>query len=169
MARDTVAVIFSNLHASDTPAIFKYQGMEFTIVINAPKEKVWRTLWDDTTYREWTSVFAPGSLAKTDWQKGSKALFVNADNSGMVSVIEDVRINEFMSIKHLGIVKNGVEDLSPNVWTGAMENYTLKEINGTTELLVHMDSAKISKQMLDYFNSVWPEALDCLKQLAESA
>ncbi len=29
--------------------------MEYTIAINAPAEKVWKTLWEDASYRAWTS------------------------------------------------------------------------------------------------------------------
>lgn len=35
--------------------------IEFSIKINAIKEIVWATLWNDTTYRQWTSIFAPHS------------------------------------------------------------------------------------------------------------
>ena len=45
---------------------------EFTIDINAPREKVWDVLWQDDSYRKWTSVFSEGSHAETDWKKGSK-------------------------------------------------------------------------------------------------
>jgi len=58
--------------------------MEFSINIEAPKEKVWNTLWNDQTYREWTSAFAEGSRAETDWKKGSRVLFTDGKGSGMV-------------------------------------------------------------------------------------
>ena len=41
----------------------------FKITIDAPREKVWDVLWSDDTYREWTSVFSPGSRAETDWRR----------------------------------------------------------------------------------------------------
>ncbi len=57
---------------------------EFKISINAPKEKVWDVLWNDPFYRAWTSVFAEGSHAETDWKKGSKVLFLDNKGRGMV-------------------------------------------------------------------------------------
>lgn len=35
------------------------QKLHFTITINAPKEKVWDTMLQDTTFREWTAPFNP--------------------------------------------------------------------------------------------------------------
>ncbi len=140
---------------------------EFKTTINAPKEKVWNILWGNTTYPEWTSVFAEGSRAETDWKKGSKTLFLDGKGNGMVSTIAENKPNEFMSIKHLGFVKNGVEDLNSEKvkeWAGALENYTLKAINGKTELIVDMD---ITDEYKDYFEKTWPDALKKLKEMAE--
>jgi uncharacterized protein YndB with AHSA1/START domain len=39
------------------------QKLNFSTRINASKQKVWNTLWDDETYRLWTSAFAEGSYA----------------------------------------------------------------------------------------------------------
>ena len=140
---------------------------EFKTTINAPKEKVWDTLWNDSTYPEWTSVFAEGSRAETDWKKGSKVLFTDGKGSGMVSRIADNRPNEYMSIEHLGYLKDGKEDLeSEDVkkWAGAHENYTLKNVDGKTELIVDMD---ITDEYKDYFIKTWPVALEKLKEIAE--
>ena len=140
---------------------------EFKIVINAPREKVWNILWADSTYREWVSAFMEGSYAVTDWEKGSKALFLGSGGNGMVSVIAENIPNEYMSIKHLGEVKDGVEDTgseSAKEWAGALENYTLKALNDGTELTVDMD---IAPDFMDYFMTTWPKALAKLKEIAE--
>jgi hypothetical protein len=139
----------------------------FSISINAPREKVWNILWDNDSYRAWTSVFSEGSHAETDWKKGSKVLFLDGKGSGMVSTIDENKPNEYMSIRHLGVVKDGVEDLDSEEvrqWAGAHENYTLKNVDGKTELVVDMD---ISKEWMDYFQNTWPKALDKVKELAE--
>lgn len=144
--------------------------MEFKITINAPKEKVWNTLWDNATYPKWTAAFATGSRAETDWKKGSKILFLDGNNSGMVSSIAENITNEFMSIKHLGTIKNGVEDLDSEEarqWAGSFENYTLRTVNGATELWVVMGGAEIPQEFEGYFKDTWPKALDKLKELAE--
>lgn len=143
--------------------------LHFSLQINAPKETVWQTLWDDKTYRMWTSVFSEGSYAVSDWEEGSKILFLNANGDGMFSTITKQITNEFISFKHLGIVKNNVEqpaDEETKKWSGATETYSLKETKGTTTLLVEMDS---NDEFKDYFNKTFPKALESVKIIAEKA
>ena len=49
-----------------------YGKIKFFNHINAPKEKVWKVLWDDSSYRKWTSVFMEGSYVVPT--TGKKAL-----------------------------------------------------------------------------------------------
>ena len=118
------------------------ERINFSISINAHKEKVWNILWDETSYRKWTSFFAEDSSAVTDnWKEGSKVLFLDGKGAGMVSTVAANKPNEYMSFTHLGEVKDGVEDISSEKikgWSGSMENYTLKEAGGKTELKVEM-------------------------------
>lgn len=143
------------------------EKQEFKIAIDAPREKVWEVLWTDDTYRAWTKPFTEGSHAITDWKKGSKVLFLDGKGSGMVSTIDEKIPNEYMSFKHLGVVKGGVEDVDSDevkVWSGAHENYTLKDVRGKTELVVDMD---INDEFKDYFSATFPIALQKVKELAE--
>jgi hypothetical protein len=141
---------------------------EFRITIDAPKEKVWQTLWNKPTYEAWTSAFSEGSTVKTDnWKKGSKVLFLDGQGSGMVSQVDENIPYSFMSFRHLGEVKDGVEDTTSEKvagWAGVTENYTLKEDNGKTEVLVEMD---INDEFAEMFKNIWPKALNNLKELAE--
>lgn len=143
--------------------------LTFSTTINAPKEKVWRTMLEDATYRQWTSAFSEGSYAVTDWKEGSKTLFLTPDGSGMVSRIATHRPNEFLSIEHLGTVKNGVEDTESEAvkaWKGALENYTLQETGGASTVTVEMD---INDEYKKYFEETWPKALSKLKDIAEQS
>ena len=143
------------------------ERLQFKTRIAAPKEKVWRILWDDETYGQWTAPFCEGSRAQTDWQEGSKVLFLAPNNEGLSSIIEKRIDNQFMSFSHKGVVKDGIEDFSPEVtkeWAGGIENYTLTEKDGHTELTVDID---ITPQHKEYFLTTWPKAFDVLKELAE--
>lgn len=149
------------------------QKLHFSIIINVPKEKVWHAMLDKESYLEWTKAFGEGASFKGNWEKGSKMLFVGLDpetgqEGGMVSRIADNKPYEFISIEHIGIVNNGVEDTTSEEarkWTPAFENYTLIEKDGATELLVDMDSAD---EMAEEFRRQWPAALQRLKEIAES-
>ncbi len=145
---------------------------EFRITIDAPREKVWETLWNDETYRQWTAPFGEGSRAETDWKTGSKVLFLGGNsNSGMVSTIADNTPNEHMFFQHNGIVNNGVEDLSSEAakqWATATEEYTLRSLGKGTELIIHM-RGEIPPNFVDYFMDAWPKALEQLKMIAEKS
>lgn len=146
--------------------------LRFTINIAAPAQKVWGTMLNDRTYREWTDAFSPGSYYVGDWSQGSKILFLAPEKetgqlSGMVSRIRENRPFEFISIEHLGFVKDGKEDTSSDEakkWAGATENYTLAQNGGTTEVVVEMDSPDDYNEM---FQDMWPRALQKLKTLAQ--
>ncbi len=139
----------------------------FSIKINAPKLKVWEALWKDRNYREWTSAFTEGSYAVSDWEEGSKILFLAPDGGGMYSEIEKLVPNEYMSFKHLGEVKDGKElpaDETTSSWYGAHENYRLTETGGVTEVQVEVEIEEKSDQ---YFQEAFPKALAKLKAIAE--
>ncbi len=145
--------------------------LHFSIVINAPKAKVWNTMLEDATYRVWTEAFTPGSHYVGDWSKGSKILFLGPDKtgkmSGMVSRIKENRLHEYISIEHLGEVKDGKEDTTSaavKAWAGALENYTFKEMDGACKVLVDLDTVEEFEEM---FQNAWPKALQKLKELAE--
>lgn len=148
------------------------QKIHFSIEINAPREKVWHAMIDDKPYREWTAPFNPGSYFDGDWSKGSKILFLGpnpktGELGGMVSRIAENKLYEFISIEHLGIIKNGKEDMTSEEatkWTPAFENYTFQEKNGVTTLAIDMDVEDEYKKM---FEEMWPNALQKLKEISE--
>jgi uncharacterized protein YndB with AHSA1/START domain len=145
------------------------EKLKFSININASREKVWQILWNKDSYKKWTSAFSESSDVRTDdWKEGSKVLFVDASGNGMISMVASNRPNEYMSFKHLGEVHDKVEDTTSEkvkMWSGSEENYTLKESNGGTELLVEID---IPAAFKDMFEQMWPKALQIVKDLAET-
>jgi hypothetical protein len=148
------------------------QKLHTSIIINAPVEKVWDTMFGDKTYRQWTSAFHEGSYYKGDWSKGSKILFIGPDENGseggMVSHIVENRLYEYMSIEHLGIYKDGIEDTTSDEakkWTPAFENYTFESVDGGTKLSIDQDIDEEHKEM---FENMWAGALQRLKEITEN-
>jgi hypothetical protein len=145
------------------------QRLNYSIDIRASRAQVWRTLWNDVTYRKWTSVFSEGSYAVSEWQEGSKVLFLNPEGGGMSSVIAKMKAEEFMSFRHMGVVKGGEEffdEEETRDWAGSTEDYTLREVEGGTTLTVEMD---IDEKHRSYFEETFPKALEIVKTLSEEA
>jgi uncharacterized protein YndB with AHSA1/START domain len=145
--------------------------LHFTIHINAPREKVWNTMLEDATYRQWTSIFSPGSRFEGSWDEGSKIVFLGdgeeGKESGMVATIAENRPLEFVSIKHLGMINDGVEDTESEEvksWVGAREEYTLRDVDGGTDVEIDVDT---TEEYEEDFGEMWPKALQRLKELAE--
>lgn len=149
------------------------QKIHLSIFINAPREKVWNTMLGEETYKEWTKGFSPGSRYEGNWnEEGSKILFLGTDekgneNGGMVSRIAESRPYEFVSVEHLGIVRDGVEDTTSEEarkWSPAFENYTFNEKDGGTELVIDQD---IEDQYKEEFEKMWLLSLETLKNMSE--
>jgi uncharacterized protein YndB with AHSA1/START domain len=140
------------------------QRLQFSIDINAPRGRVWDVLWNDATYRDWTSAFSASSYAVSDWDQGSRIQFLDGSGSGMVALIETKRPPEFMSFRHIAEIKDGQEQ-PPAGWTGAHENYTLTERGSGTLLTVDLDAPAEYREM---FDAAFPKALQRVKTLAEA-
>ncbi|HET7361694.1 MAG TPA: SRPBCC domain-containing protein [Salinimicrobium sp.] len=139
----------------------------FKTEIDAPREKVWEILWGVETYPKWTRVFSETSQVETDWKEGSKVLFLDGNGNGMVSILEKNNPPEFMSFKHIGIMKDGkeiTEGEEVKKWAPAYENYILKSNDGKTELVVDMD---VNDESKNYFMETWPKAFVKIKELSE--
>ncbi len=148
-------------------------NLQFTTSINAPRQKVWETMLNDSTYREWTVAFHEGSHYKGDWSKGSKMLFLGPDengkNGGMVSIVEENVPYEFISLKAIGMVQDDVEDTTSEevkAWKDVYENYTFTEEGDATTLKV--DLTGLPEDYADMFNDMWPKALAKLKEMCEN-
>ncbi len=148
------------------------ETMHFEIVINVPVQKVWDTMLTQETYREWTSVFDPTSCYEGSWEKGSTIKFLGGSGDGMISEIAENIPQKFVSIKHLGQIKDGVEDTTSEEikkWLPAFENYSFTE-KGTETLLavdMEMEASAESKAMKEMFEGMWPSALLKLKEICE--
>ena len=144
------------------------QKEKFSIMIHAPREKVWQVLWGKSTYPVWTEPFGAGSRVETDWQEGGRVLFLSGENDGMIARIAKKNDNEFMSFEHLGMIdKDGNEDFDSEKvkpWAGSREDYRLTENDGKTELEVELD---VDDSYKDFFQDSFPRALQRIKELSQ--
>lgn len=150
------------------------EKLKYTVSINAPVNKVYDLMLgisNKVSYEQWTALFNPTSTYEGSWNKGSKMLFLGIDEKGekggMVSEIADNIPNQFVSIRHYGLLQANVEITEgPEVekWANGFENYTFEEENGTTTVTVDLDT---TEDFLDYMNEHYPKALDKLKGMCE--
>ena len=148
--------------------------VQFIVKINAPANKVYDLMLGISkklTYEQWTALFNPTSSYEGNWNKGSKMLFVgtdeNGEKGGLVSEIMENIPNQFISIRHYGLVKANEEITEgPEVekWANGFENYTFEENNETTTVTVDLDT---TEDFLDYMNETYPKAIEKLKEMCE--
>ncbi len=141
--------------------------LQFSTTINAPVAVVWKTMLDADSYRRWTSAFTEGSYYEGSWSQGSRIRFLSPSGDGMVAEIAENRPHEFISIRHLGYIANGVEDTTSDAiraWAPAYENYTFQSVPEGTRLVVDQD---VTANFEQFMKDTWPKALGLLKQLCE--
>jgi uncharacterized protein YndB with AHSA1/START domain len=142
--------------------------LHFAAAIQASRETVWRTMLAPDTFRLWAAEFAEGSYFEGSWDQGARIRFLVPSGEGIVAVIAENRPHEFLSIKHVGYVKDGVEDTESEMvraWAPAFENYSLSYAGLSTQLRVDLD---VTPEFEEHMTTVWPKALDRLKRLCEA-
>ncbi|TSC65184.1 MAG: hypothetical protein CEO22_581 [Candidatus Berkelbacteria bacterium Gr01-1014_85] len=148
------------------------ESLHFEITINAPVETVWDKMLEQESYKTWTAAFEPTSYYEGSWEEGSKIKFLASDGSGMTSQIVKNVPERFISIEHLGEIHGGIEDTtsaSVKQWTPAFENYTFTEQGNQTLLTIDltMPASPASQAMKEMFETMWPKALNILRELCE--
>ena len=141
--------------------------LRFSVAIAASRQTVWNTMLEPDSYRAWTAAFMEGSYYEGSWETGAKIRFLSPGGDGMIAEIAENRPFAFVSIRHLGITKDGVDDTeSPaaRAWTPAYENYTFIEKDGVTEVVVDVD---VNERYEKMFRDTWPKALRRLKEICE--
>lgn len=139
--------------------------LQFSVEINATKERVWETLWQDESLREWASIIDPGTYMVGDLKEGSEVQFISSESGyGVTSLVEKLTVNEFLLLRHRADTQEEGARERDNEWTGGEETYALSESNGATTLTVAFD---VPPELEGYFKTNYPKALNRVKELAE--
>jgi hypothetical protein len=142
--------------------------LRFTETFAATPEEVWHAMLDLDSYREWTAAFSEGSTYVGGWNQGDKIRFIDPSGDGMMSEIAESRPYSYVSIRHLGMIKDGVEDTEgeeARKWAQAYENYSFTPNGAGTELEVTLDVTPEHEQMMQ---TMWRDALARLKGIVET-
>lgn len=139
--------------------------MQFSIKIQATKETVWNTLWQDDTFRKWAGIIDPGTYMTGDLKVGNEVQYISAENGyGVTSLVEKLITGEFLLLRHSADTQDTGKHEREKEWTGGEESYALVEKDGITTLTVAFD---VPQKMEEYFKVTYPKALGCLKILSE--
>ncbi len=142
--------------------------IQFETIIHAPVARVYALMIGTESYKDWTSAFAAGSYFEGSWAQGQRIRFLSPSGDGIVAEIAENRVNQFISIRHLGFIAQGVEDTDSDAaraWAPAYENYSFQPVPQGTRLLIDQD---ITDEFESYMSQAWPKALARLKALCEA-
>ena len=139
--------------------------IQFTIDINASKERVWATLWEDATFRDWAKIIDDGTYIKGVLEEGNEVQFISSVSGyGVTDLVERLVPNEFILFRHSADTKDSGEQVRDSEWTGGAESYSLSEKNGVTTLIVKTD---VPHEQEETMINRFPRALERVKTLAE--
>ncbi|MEN6339839.1 MAG: hypothetical protein ABFD03_06900 [Clostridiaceae bacterium] len=139
--------------------------LQFSIEINALKERVWTTLWEDTTFRDWASILDEGTYMQGVMKEGNEIQFISSVNGyGVTDLVEKLNPNAFVLFRHGADTKESGQLEREKEWTGGTESYSLSETNGVTTLVVKTD---VPQEQEETFQIRFPKALERIKTLAE--
>jgi len=140
------------------------QKLHFPIEIKASREKVWNTLWEDKTFRQWAGIIDPGTHMIGDLKEGNEVQFISGNGYGVTSLVEQLAPGEFLLLRHSADTQEEGKQEREKEWTGGEESYRLAEKDGTTTLTIAFD---VPTEMEEYFKTNYPKALERVKELAE--
>lgn len=143
--------------------------LEFKIDINASKEKVWNTMLQLETYKQWVGAGWPGSSYEGEWKQGQALRFGAPGQGGTYAEVRELSPYKHVHLEHTAAI-NADDSLDRDSemakgWVGTTESYIFTENNGKTTVTVQM---KTNPDWQEMFDEGMPPALEKLKELCES-
>jgi uncharacterized protein YndB with AHSA1/START domain len=138
--------------------------MQFTVEIHATKQKVWDTLWQDQTFRQWAGIIDPGTYMVGGLKEGNEVQFISGNGYGVTSLVEELTPGEFLLLRHHADTQESGKREREDQWTGGKESYSLSEQDGATTLTAAFD---VPPELEEMFKDLYPKALERVKELAE--
>lgn len=139
--------------------------LQFTTKIKATKQKVWETLWNDKTFRDWASIIDDGTYMEGEIIEGQIVRFISSVSGyGVTSLVEKLVPYEFVLFKHMADTKDNGKNTREKEWTGGTESYSLIEQDSFTTLTV---KTEVPKELEKIFLESMPKALERIRELGE--
>jgi len=139
--------------------------LHFSILINTSKARVWSTLWEDKTFRDWANIIDEGQYMVGEIKERNEVQFISSVSGyGVTSLVEKLAQREFVSFRQMADTKDSGDQEREKEWTGGTESYSLAENEGVTTLTVSID---VPPGQEETFKIKFPKALERVKILAE--
>ncbi len=137
----------------------------YSVDINANKGVVWKTMWNDSTFRMWAGLIDPGTYMVGELAEGKTVQFISTENGyGVTSLVAELRPEEYVLIKHSADTQNEGQQSRKDQWSGGTEQYLLTQYDDTTTLNAKFD---VPSELETYFAEAYPKALNVIKQQSE--
>jgi hypothetical protein len=140
------------------------QPMQFTVQIQASKEKAWQTMWDGQSFRDWGSFIDEGQYMVGELKEGSEVQFISGNGYGVTSLVEKLVPNELVTFRQMADTQDAGENLREKEWTGGSESWSLTQDGDITTLTVSLD---VPEGLEEIFQENMPKALNRIKELAQ--
>jgi hypothetical protein len=141
------------------------EKLQFSIEIKTPREKVWNTLWEDKTFRDWANIIDEGLYLAGEIKEGNEVQFISSVNGyGVTSLVEKFVPNQFVLFRHMTDTMESGEKEREKEWAGGAESYSLAQKDGVTILTIDID---LPPEQVETFKVRLPKVLERVKVLAE--
>ena len=141
--------------------------MHFEIEVNASKETVWKTLWQDETLRQWAGLIDPETYMIGELQEGQEVQFISAEGYGVISLVAKLVPYEYVLFRHKADTKDEGEHTREDQWTGGDESYLLTSKDADSTVLALTFDVPV--ELEEIMNASYPQALAKIKELSEQS
>jgi len=142
--------------------------LEFKTVIAAPVNKVWDTMLQPDSYKQWIGGGWPDSFFEGKLEQGEKISFLSKEGGGTLAEIKKLSMHEYILFVHVAVILPGnIKDTTSELargWIGITESYSFEKKDQGTELTINITTNTAWEKM---FMDGWPGALQQLKELCE--
>lgn len=143
--------------------------LTYSITIAKPIEHVFTNILDKAVYADWAKAWGDGMTYEGMWQEGSHISFFDTSGQGTRVIVEEIRPNESIKMKHIAMVEAGnreVTNLDETMqkWIGSREDYYFKALNENETLFeVIIETDEAFEPMME----AWNKALVYFKDVCE--
>jgi uncharacterized protein YndB with AHSA1/START domain len=145
----------------------------YSIEINKPVAVVFDKVTNPEVYPAWAKAWSENGESmdmQGNWQEGTTMSFFDKSGSGTKVLVEEVKQNECIKMKHIAMVKNKDEDITElddvmKKWIGSREDYFFTAIDENT---TKFEAVNVTDEAFEEMLQVWPQALQYLKEVCEA-